>query len=135
VNRIFVDTSAWLALLNTADQYHFQSKQIRDELIQNDTKLYTSSFVLAELANGLSKLKYRNMAIDFIERVKSGKEVQIVFVGEELFERSWKLFKSRTDKEWGFVDCTSFVIMKKLKIRHSFSNDKHFTQCGFINLL
>ncbi len=35
------------------------------------------------------------------------------------------------DKNFSYVDCTSFAVMKKLGILHSFTDDSHFEQFGF----
>lgn len=46
-----------------------------------------------------------------------------------------ELFESRTDKDWGLVDCTSFVIMTEQRINDAFTEDQHFVQAGFRKLL
>jgi uncharacterized protein len=48
---------------------------------------------------------------------------------------AWKLCKSRPDKEWSLVDCTSFAIMQQLKVQESLTTDHHFEQAGFVRLL
>ncbi len=40
-----------------------------------------------------------------------------------------------TDKEWGFVDCTSILVAKDMGIKDVFSADHHFEQAGFNILL
>jgi predicted nucleic acid-binding protein len=45
------------------------------------------------------------------------------------------LFKKYSDKEFSFVDCVSFVVMKEQKIKRTYGCDKHFEQMGFVNLL
>jgi predicted nucleic acid-binding protein len=38
------------------------------------------------------------------------------------------------DKEWDWVDCTSFELMERRGIRDALSLDHHFTQAGFTRL-
>ena len=35
------------------------------------------------------------------------------------------------DKDFSFTDCTSFVMMRRLKIVDAFTADHHFEQMGF----
>ncbi len=39
------------------------------------------------------------------------------------------------DKEWGLVDCVSFVTMNQLGITEALTTDRHFEQAGFVALL
>lgn len=50
-------------------------------------------------------------------------------------EQVWELFKSRPDKEWSWVDCASFVVMKQRGILEALTTDHHFEQAGFVRLL
>jgi predicted nucleic acid-binding protein len=43
--------------------------------------------------------------------------------------RSW--FFRWSDKSFSFTDCTSFVVMKELRIRRALTLDRHFEQAGF----
>jgi predicted nucleic acid-binding protein len=49
--------------------------------------------------------------------------------------RAYQLWKSRPDKNWSLVDCTSFVLMESEGITTSLTSDHHFGQAGFIQLL
>ena len=48
---------------------------------------------------------------------------------------AWTLYKSRLDKAWSLVDCSSFVVMQQLGIQKALTTDQHFEQAGFIRLL
>jgi predicted nucleic acid-binding protein len=45
------------------------------------------------------------------------------------------LFRSRPDKEWGLIDCTSFIAMSDRSLTKALTADEHFEQCGFRALL
>ncbi|MFM6058496.1 MAG: hypothetical protein ACKO1I_17670 [Microcystis aeruginosa] len=48
---------------------------------------------------------------------------------------AWTLCKSRIDKAWSLVDCTSFIVMQQMEIQEALTTDQHFEQAGFIRLL
>ena len=39
------------------------------------------------------------------------------------------------DRHYSFTDCTSFVVMRELKIRQAVTTDHHFAGAGFEPLL
>lgn len=52
--KVFVDTAAWIALLNDRDAYHLTARQIMERLRQQKATLITTEFVLLEVADALS---------------------------------------------------------------------------------
>ena len=56
-------------------------------------------------------------------------------MNEEIFEQAWDLYSGTKDKEWAFIDCTSFVVMRENGIKEAFSTDHHFEQADFKILL
>ena len=46
-----------------------------------------------------------------------------------------EFFDRRMDKEWGLVDCISFVTMKRYGIKNALAADDHFVQAEFKALL
>lgn len=53
---VFVDASAWIALLNADDRHHSAAQTLYDELLKDQTPLITSTWTLYE---ALSLLKTR----------------------------------------------------------------------------
>jgi predicted nucleic acid-binding protein len=56
-------------------------------------------------------------------------------LSEELYARALELYGSRPDKEWGLIDCASFVVMSERGITKALTADEHFQQCSFRALL
>jgi uncharacterized protein len=133
--KVFVDTVAWIALVNNRDFLHDQSKQILFDLRRQKYQFITTEFVLLEFANALSSPELREKAANFIEGLQAMNEVEIVSASSELFAKGFELYKSRLDKEWSVVDCSSFVVMKEMSITEAFTQDHHFEQSGFVKLL
>ncbi len=129
--KVFVDTWAWLAILNRQDSRHSQAKAVMQRLQQDRNKLVTSEFVLFELADALSSPAIRQQTVGFVQTLRKNPLVEIVPLSADLGEQAWQLYAARPDKEWGVTDCTSFVIMGAQNIKQAFTADHHFSQAGF----
>ena len=58
-------------------------------------------------------------------------EVEVVNLNPILFRKSLDFYKTHQDKDWGIVDCFSFIVMKEVGIEQVLTFDKHFLQAGF----
>lgn len=135
MNKVFVDTAAWLALINSRDALHSQSIQVRERLQKEKAFLITTDFVLLELADALSSSKIRKKTIAYIQQIKQVNRLTVLPVSNELFQKGWLLYCKRLDQDWGLTDCISFVVMAQEDINVAFTSDRHFQQAGFQRLL
>jgi uncharacterized protein len=134
-DKVFVDTAAWIALLNSRDMYHLPARKVMDRLLQQKAVLITTEFVLLEVADALSLPSVRSKTIDFVDSLLQSSTLQIIPISRSLWLEGWALYKQRKDKDWGLTDCTSFVTMEREQITQAFTSDRHFEQAGFVNLL
>jgi len=132
---VFVDTSAWLALINKSDTFHVKAKNIRDILLRDNIQFIVTDYVIVEVANSLSKIPWRPSAIQLINSIQLSENIRVVEINKEIYNEAWGLYSNRTDKEWGLTDCASFVVMKRYAITVAFTNDHHFEQMGYNILL
>ena len=132
---VFVDTSAWLALINKSDAFHVKAKNIRDILLHDNIQFIVTDYVIVEVANSLSKIPWRSSAIQLINSIQLSENTRVVEINKEIYNEAWGLYSNRTDKEWGLTDCASFVVMNRHAITKAFTNDHHFEQMGFKILL
>ncbi|MFN2456070.1 MAG: type II toxin-antitoxin system VapC family toxin [Pyrinomonadaceae bacterium] len=132
---VFVDTAAWLALLNTRDALHAPALRVMAGLQRQNALLTTTEFILIELANALSAPAFRVQAAAFIEGLQTLTYARIVPASAMLFADGMNLYRERPDKQWSLIDCTSFIVMREANITDAFSSDHHFEQAGFIKLL
>src|ERR687884_634118 len=105
-NRIFVDTSFILALINERDQYHDQAENLSHKF--ENSSLITTDAVLLEIGNAMAK-DFREEAVAIIKVLRSSQRVEVVEIGERLFEKGLEVYGKYNDKTWGLVDCISFV--------------------------
>ncbi len=129
--RIFVDTSAWLALDDKNDQYHNKAVAKSSEIKRQRIKIITSEYIIDET---ITLIRYRvshQAAVIFGDSLLNSSIVRIVNVTDEDRIKAWEIFKKYEDKELSFTDCTSFVLTKNLRLQKIFTFDKHFKQMGF----
>jgi predicted nucleic acid-binding protein len=108
---------------------------LADELETSPTRIVTTRAVLMEIGNALSKQRYRPAAVELLLSLENDPKVEIVPVSGDLYAQAFKLFSERTDKEWGLVDCVSFVVMRERGITDALTSDDHFRQAGFNALM
>jgi predicted nucleic acid-binding protein len=132
---VFLDTAYAVALASATDAYHHHAQALADELEANGTHLVTTWGVLLEIGNALSKVQYRDAALQLISSLQRDASVEIVPLSEPLLQRAVVVYAERPDKEWGLTDCISFVVMEERGIRDALTADEHFKQAGFRALL
>jgi len=130
-NKVFVDTSFLIALVNADDGDHGTAVTLQVALAARTTVKVTSEFVLTELCDGLAKLRHRGLAIRMVELLRRDPSFNIAPASSSLLMAGWELFKGRSDKEGGLTDCTSFVVMRQQEISAALTADRHFRQAGF----
>jgi uncharacterized protein len=131
--RLFLDTAFIQAILNKHDQYYSQSLQLLP-LVKNASQVWTTEAILMELGNALSTFNRQGVGT-FIKQCYQTKNMRVVNITTELFDQGLNLYESRQDKNWGLVDCISFVVMKQQKLTYALTSDHHFVQAGFQILL
>ncbi len=128
---VFVDTSAWYAIVDRADRHH----QAAVDFLNTRPLLITSNFVIDETIT-LVRLHLGDRAAVIIgDKLWAGELALVVKVTEEDEQRAWHLFKRYSDKTFSFTDCTSFALMHRLRITRAFTFDHHFRQTGEFTLV
>ncbi len=135
MNRVFLDTSYAVALSATTDEKHARAAELADELEASGTHFITTRAILLEIGNALSKVRYRSAAIKLLTALENDPRVEIVTASDELYRRAFEIYADRVDKEWGLIDCMSFVVMNDEGITDVLTADNHFHQAGFRVLL
>ena len=131
----FLDTSYAIALSSSADDYHHKSLVIAEQLKASKTHLITTRAIILEIGNALSKQKYRSKSIKLLSSLEKDKMVTIIPLSETLYQKAFQLYCQRNDKNWGIVDCISFIVMGERRITEALTTDIHFQQAGFRALL
>lgn len=135
MTEVFLDTSFAIALSSVTDQNHARAVELANQIESNSTHLVTTQAILLEIGNALSRQRYRASAIELLESLETDSNIEVVLLTSDLYRFAFNLFKKREDKEWGLVDCISFIVMQDRGITDALTADTHFQQAGFRALL
>jgi predicted nucleic acid-binding protein len=128
MKRIFVDTGAWYALVDKKDPDHSAAASF---LKKNKVPLLTTNFIFDEIVTLIRRRFGSSIAGDFGRQLKDSRLTSLVAVQWENEERAWELFLKFKDQDFSYTDCTSFAVMKALKIDTAFTFDRHFLTMNF----
>lgn len=126
---IFVDSGAWIGLLNPKDQHHNAAVTIYDRLKSQRAPVVTTDYVIDET---ITRLRYdvshpaAVKFLDFIDRVEEQNVLTVERVDRALFQEALQLFRQYDSVRFSFTDCTSFAVCRKNKISEAFAFDQHF---------
>jgi uncharacterized protein len=129
---ILVDTGAWYAGAVPDDDNH---QRAREWLNGNDQPLVTTDYVVDETLTLLKMRGHASLAMHLGEALFAGEVADIVLISEEDIQQAWRTFRQFYDKGWSFTDCTSKVVMERLRVAQAFSFDQHFRQFGSITVV
>jgi uncharacterized protein len=129
VNSIFIDTSAFFALLDADDAGHRRAKDSWARLLQSDAFLTTSNYILVETF----ALVQKRLGIEAV-RVFQEDIVPLLgmrWIDAPVHAAATSALLAAGRKQLSLVDCSSFEIMRRDGIRKVFTLDKHFREYGF----
>lgn len=130
MRRVFVDTSAFVALRNGAEREHETAREALAVLVAERAQLLTSNYVFSETYTALLVRAGREEAIRWGDRFRAGKAIEVARIDEPAEEEAWSILQSHADKRWSHVDATSFALMERERITEAFAFDRHFVQRG-----
>lgn len=125
---LFVDTSAWFALVNRGDPDHALA---RETLESFRGRLVTSNFIFDETVTLCLYRLGHPAAVQVGTTLADPGAVDLLRTTPEDERAAWELFSSRADKRYSFTDCTSFVMMKRMGLRRVAAFDEDFRREGF----
>ncbi len=124
----FADTYFFIALLFENDEAHAEAQA---QIAHLTGRLYTSTWVLTEVADALAMPGRRERFMPFMQFLRRSPQITIVPAEQSLFDRGVLFYDQRSDKGWSLTDCISFIIMQDHGLRDALTGDHHFEQAGF----
>ncbi len=127
--NIFIDTSAFFALLDRDDDNQEAAKNIWARILSAGNTLVTSNYILVEtlalLQNRLGITAVRAFQEDLFPILN------VEFVNLETHRSGTSALLAAAIRDLSLVDCVSFELMRTLGIKTAFAFDAHFKEAGF----
>jgi predicted nucleic acid-binding protein len=127
---VFVDTSAFFALLDENDRYHGRAAAwLAGPGRDPGLTLATHNYVVVES----SALVHRRLGIEAVRVLLETyiPTVNVVYVGESLHRVATSAYLAALRRGTSFVDRVSVELMRGHGIRRAFAFDEDFTDEGF----
>jgi len=126
---IYIDTSAFLAVLDADDKNHVSAGKTWEDLINKEEPFICGSPVLIE-TNALVQHRLGVKAVKiFHEDIFP--ILSIEWADESVYRAGMSSVLTAAQKKLSLVDCMSFEIMRRLGVKRVFAFDKHFKEQGF----
>ena len=126
---VFVDTSALYAVLDRDDEFHTAAKEVWIQLLSGGESLVTSNYVVLEciaLVQNRLGLDALSVFSDDVLPVMS-----VLWIAEEDHSSAAQAVLAAGRRELSLVDCSSFLLMRRARVRTAFVFDKRFSEQGF----
>ena len=126
---VFVDTSAFLSVLDSDNENHQKAKKKWEHLILNEAVLVCANYVLVEtfalVQHRIGIAAVRAFHEDVVPILR------IEWIDENAYQVGVMGILAANRKQLSLVDCVSFSLMRKLGIKTVFAFDRHFKEQGF----
>ena len=129
---IFVDTSFWIALSVEDDSRHGLASGLL--AAHADVALATSNLVCGETWTFVRRRFGHRRAVGLIDRLERTPRLRLLRVGRDAERDAWDWLRRRDEREYSFVDATSFALMRRFAIRDALAFDEDFAAAGFVEL-
>ncbi len=129
---IFVDTSAFYALMDADDLNHESAKAAWSEWLYQPARFVCSNYVLLESI----ALIQRRLGMEAVRRFQEDivPICQVHWVTPGLHAAALSTLLAADRRRLSLVDCSSFEIMRRLGLHDVFAFDRHFAEQGFTRL-
>jgi predicted nucleic acid-binding protein len=131
--KIFIDTSAFIALFLKTDKNHLRVKEKFDEYKQHRAQFITTNLIISELYTRLiysTNQKVTKDLVSIIDKLESADELVVLYVDENWFSESKKVFKKFLEHKLSIVDADACFLCKELGITEIFTLDSDFKKVG-----
>src|SRR5437660_10303154 len=114
MRTVFADSSFYIAFLVPNDSSHDLAMHWASDL---ELRMVSSEFVLMEVANFMSPPPQRRLFSTLLRRLRVSQSTRLVRATGGLFNEAADLYEKRPDKSWSLVDCSSFVLMQRFRLK------------------
>jgi uncharacterized protein len=129
---LFVDTSFLVGFILTRDSAHSAARALGSRLLSEP--LCTSELVLGETWTLVRKRAGHRRAMSWVDYVRGVPQIRVEPVDAAVTDEAWAWLRVHDERPYSFVDATSFVLMRKLRVTDALAFDGDFAAAGFNEL-
>jgi predicted nucleic acid-binding protein len=129
---IFVDTSFWIALRLRRDGHHDAAVALARA--HADAPLITTNHVRGETWTFLRRRAGHDSAVHFLDALQRSPRIEVLQVDDDAERDALGWLPRHDEREYSFVDATSFAVMRARRIREALAFDGDFAAAGFVEL-
>ncbi len=129
---VFADTAGWVACADAADPAHRATVKARDGWLKAGGVFVTTDYIVDETLTLIRMRLGATAAEAWWRQVDGSTRVRWETITTARAEKARSLFFRYADKDFSFTACTSFVVMRELRLKEALTTDHHFDQMGFV---
>jgi predicted nucleic acid-binding protein len=131
MKALFVDTAGWMCLADANDPQHEAARTTRDDWLRLGRILVSTDYVMNETLTLIRARLGLQAADRWWNQVEGSSRLRWEWIDPARAEKARAWFFRWNDKPFSFTDCTSFVVMRELRLRRALTSDRHFRNAGF----
>ncbi|MDC3411965.1 PIN domain-containing protein [Aquibacillus sp. 3ASR75-11] len=127
-DKIFIDTGAWIALIDENDNYHDHAVSYYQHL-NSSVQKFSSTYVISETYTWLRYqlgFSYASQFLSIIREACSMNTITLMKDEDALLEHAEQLLLDFHDQKLSYVDAVSMSMMNLSGITKVFGFDHHF---------
>ena len=131
-STVFVDTSGWLAAINTRDSHYHDVVETYNDLVAKRTSFVTSNLVVAEMHILIVRDRGASAGCALLDAIYTDPLYRVVAADRDLESEATNRWLRRfTDQRFSLTDAVSFEIMRRERIGEALALDHHFEVAGY----
>ena len=132
----FADTGWWVAWALPSDGHHADALGMLERLGRSE-QILTTNLVAGETWTFLRRKDSHRTALAFLDRLDtltSAKRLVMHRITEDQEASAWDWLRRHDEREYSFVDATSFRVMRDRRLREALAFDQDFAAAGFVEV-
>ncbi len=131
--RLFVDSSAFVAQVSSEEVHHESVERAAAAAEKRGAQLVTTNAVVIETATLLRRrhgYAPSKRFLDMVQAATAEGDALVLYEDEELMGEASGIFNAWADSKLSLTDALSFAVCHRLGIKTALTLDRHFREAG-----
>ena len=130
---IFADSSFLIAAMDDRDRHHLLALTLLRR--ESRQRIVATNHIRGETWTWLRYKRWHSKAVEFLDSIGGeDQHIEIVRVPEDVEDEALRWLRRHDEREYSFVDATSFAYMRARGIQEVLAFDGDFAAAGFTEL-